>query len=274
MKNDLTQRKSHFEFGENWISFLNRISDERIAEAVYGLERLFPDGELRGKRFLDIGCGSGLSMLAALKLGAREVIGVDIDENSVEATHRCMERFAPGEAWGVEQASVFELDGARMGRFDVVYSWGVLHHTGDMWRAVDTAAAMVCDGGMLAIALYRKTRFCGFWRREKYFYSHLPRLLQLPVCWLYQGAFLVAKLAIRQNPITFVRGYQGNRGMSWTHDVHDWLGGYPYQSASPEEVRRYLSNAGFRVVRERIRRAHGLGLFGSSCDEYVFARKQ
>ncbi|HYW91795.1 MAG TPA: class I SAM-dependent methyltransferase [Gammaproteobacteria bacterium] len=269
---DLKQRESHFEFGANWLSFLDSVSDERVEEAVRGLERLFPDGELAGKRFLDIGCGSGLSMLAALKLGAASVVGVDIDENSVEAATRCLSRFAAHGPWQVARASVFDPSLGQLGSFDVVHSWGVLHHSGDLWKALETATTRVNDGGLLAVALYRKTPFCRFWSVEKSIYSNMPPLVQAPVRLLYEAAFLTAKTIRGANPASFVREYKKSRGMSWTHDVHDWLGGYPYESASAEEVRERLGQLGFRMLRENVRSRAGIGLFGSGCDEFVAQR--
>ena len=266
---DLTRRESHFEFGANWLAYLEQVSEENIAEAVRGLERLFPTGELKGRRFLDIGCGSGLSMLAALRLGAREVVGLDIDENSVEATRRCLRRFAPGATWRVSCASVFDIDPEKHGRYDVVYSWGVLHHTGNLWRALEKAASLVSERGLLAIALYRKTPMCGFWQREKQFYSRAPRSIQAPVRWLYQAVYLANKVRRRTNPLSFVREYPKQRGMSWKYDVHDWLGGYPYESSTAEETRAQLARLGFEIVRQRVPEVTGRGLLGAGCNEYV-----
>lgn len=270
---DLTQRASHFEFGENWLRFTEVVDEGRIAEAIRGLERLFPDGELKGKRFLDIGCGSGLVMLAALRLGAREVIGVDIDENSVAASQRLLTRFALEACWRASCASVFDLDPAQLRGFDIVHSWGVLHHTGDMWRAVAGASRLVAPGGLLAIALYRKTLFCGFWKVEKRLYSSMPASVQTPVRGLYHIALLGRQLVSGQNPIACVRDHHKRRGMSWMHDLHDWLGGYPYESALADEVSARVSALGFEMVRQYGPRTRGIGLLGSGgCNEYVARR--
>ncbi len=269
-KQAITSRESHFEFGKNWLSFLDVVSEERIAAAERGLRQLFPNDELQGKRFLDIGCGSGLSMLAALRLGAAEVIGVDIDENSVEATRRCMARFAPEKKWRAFHSSVFDLDPEKMGRYDVVHSWGVLHHTGDMWRAIAKAVAMMEDKGLFAIALYKKTRFCGLWRIEKRIYTHSPVALQIPVRWLYTSACFAREMMAGRNPFTGRKDAR-IRGMSRAHDTHDWLGGYPYESASPDEVHAEFDQLGLHVVRENITLG-GTGLLGTACDEYVASR--
>jgi 2-polyprenyl-3-methyl-5-hydroxy-6-metoxy-1,4-benzoquinol methylase len=270
---DLTARASHFEFGENWLSFAREINPERISAAVLALERLFPSGELRGRRFLDIGCGSGLNMLAALKLGAAEVVGIDIDENSVKAARQVLSGLAAGANWQTSCASIFDVTPAQLGRFDVVYSWGVLHHTGNMWLAVTRAADLVAAGGLLAIAIYRKTMFCGMWKVEKRLYARMPRFAQAPVRWVCATAKLARRLLAGENPLAYVREYHRSRGMSWTHDVHDWLGGYPYESALADEVCERIAALGLQMVRQFGPRTPGIGLLGSGgCNEYVARR--
>ena len=160
---DLRAAASHFDFGKNWQSFTTTINPDAISAAKAGLAKLFADGELVNASFLDIGCGSGLSMLAAKELGAATVHGVDIDPNSVQASQSVLTAHCPGGDWSVRVKSVFDLDPDRDGRYDIVHSWGVLHHTGDLWPAIKSAAALVKPGGLFAVALYRKTPMCGFW---------------------------------------------------------------------------------------------------------------
>src|SRR5262249_22449192 len=145
--NDLLRQESHFAFGKNWASYARLVSETQIAEAVRGLRKLVGD-DLSGQSFLDIGCGSGLHPLPALRLHAQPVVGVDIDPDSVATSRQLLEAAAPGETWQVLQSSVFDLPDA-VGQFDVVYSWGVLHHTGDMHRALARATRFVKPGGRL-----------------------------------------------------------------------------------------------------------------------------
>jgi 2-polyprenyl-3-methyl-5-hydroxy-6-metoxy-1,4-benzoquinol methylase len=152
----LLDRDTHFAFGENWQRYAELIDQRRIDNAIEGLRKLFPDG-ISGKTFLDLGCGSGLHSLAALMLEARSVTAVDIDETSVATTRDILRRFAADKNWNAEVRSVFDL-GTDDGQFDIVYSWGVLHHTGDMWRAITLATQLVTSGGMLALAIYTRTR--------------------------------------------------------------------------------------------------------------------
>lgn len=269
---DPTNIKRQFDFGRNWADFATSISDQQIDLACDGLQRLL-GGRLTGQSFLDLGSGSGLSSLAALRLGAGTVLAVDIDEFSVETTKRVLRRFAPGGPWVCRRANVFELDPDESGGFDVVYSWGVLHHTGDMHLAIRRAASLVGPDGRLAIAIYRKTPLCWVWGLEKRLYSKSPDPVQVIIRWTYQGASIIRFLMKGWNPVRFIREYPAKRGMLWKNDVHDWLGGYPYESASPAAIERFVEELGFSLLASWTSKP-GLGLFGSGCDEFVFRRLQ
>lgn len=62
--------------------------------------------------------------------------------------------------------------------------------------------------------------------------------------------------------------------MSWFHDVHDWLGGYPYASIEPEEALELLEELGLTTVRVFETPARFWGLLGSHCDEFVAFRPE
>jgi 2-polyprenyl-6-hydroxyphenyl methylase/3-demethylubiquinone-9 3-methyltransferase len=269
----LTDRSSHFEFGENWLSYSKTIDLDRIKQA----ERSLTQGlglQVEGKSFLDIGCGSGLFSLAALRLGASSLQAIDIDEKSVAATRSLLSKHAPQRRWQVAEGSVLDLPPAFQTGFDIVYSWGVLHHTGAMWRAIQAAAERVAPGGHLAIALYRKTLLCPFWAIEKRLYTRHARTFAPVANVLFKGAWVTGQLVRGRNPLSQIRAYgRDGRGMSWSHDVHDWLGGYPYESASFDEVVGRVETFGFKLVRSNARRRLELGIFGSGCDEYVLARR-
>jgi 2-polyprenyl-6-hydroxyphenyl methylase/3-demethylubiquinone-9 3-methyltransferase len=270
----LTDVDSHFAFGRNWASFVDHLDGAQVERAINGLAQLLRPDEIEGKTFLDIGSGSGLSMLAALRLGAAAVTGVDLDPSSVDTARRLLEQRAPADAapWSVSVASVFDLGPPTHGTFDVVHSWGVLHHTGDMHRAIETAGHLVAPGGVYVLALYQKTRYCDFWRREKRFYSSAPPVAQAMTRGLYKSAVLAGVAATRRNPVRYLREYGSARGMDFHHDVHDWLGGYPYESIEPEALRGDLARLGFDQVRSFVEPIRSRGLLGSRCDEYVFRR--
>jgi 2-polyprenyl-3-methyl-5-hydroxy-6-metoxy-1,4-benzoquinol methylase len=271
-KNSLRDLDSHFAFGENWCAFAELVTEERITDAVFSLERLLSRSQLEGCRMLDIGCGAGLSMLAALRLGVTHIEGVDIDPSSVKAAKAVLGRFYADGPWEVDERSVFDLPRKVTHGFDIVHSWGVLHHTGAMWQAIDTACSLVSPKGLLCIALYRKTPFCRLWRAEKWIYTNTPRWLQALIRSLFKGAFVLGLLVTGQSPSKYFSEYKTARGMDWHHDVHDWLGGYPYESVTPEELSNFLDERGFAIERCFAKRAVAFGLFGSHCDEFV-ARK-
>jgi 2-polyprenyl-6-hydroxyphenyl methylase/3-demethylubiquinone-9 3-methyltransferase len=197
-----------------------------------------------------------------------------LDPQSVATTSAVLTRFAPDAAWTVEERSVFDLDLRRDGQFEIVHSWGVLHHTGRLWKALGRAAAMVRPNGLLVVALYAKTPLCGFWRVEKRLYTAAPSWVRAIVRGLFKTSYLAAIAASGRNPATYIRDYSAKRGMSWAHDVHDWLGGYPYESASPEEIDAFLSSREYLKEREYVRLVPAFGIFGSPCHEYVFRREQ
>lgn len=262
-----------FRFGENWQSFVQTVDRDKIAAAEDGLRRLLPAEVLRGARFLDIGCGSGLSAVAACRLGTASVDALDADAASVAAAEALLAKFAPGRAWTVRQASVFDLSADALGTYDVVYSWGVLHHTGDLWRAFAGACDLVGPRGRIAVALYRHTPLCGFWVHEKKYYANAGAAAQRIVRGVYKSLFGLGLLATGSSPRRYIGAYRSARGMSWHHDVHDWLGGYPYEATEPGAVTRFLSARGFDIERILAHRPVAFGLLGSHCDEYVAIRR-
>jgi SAM-dependent methyltransferase len=266
----LTERETHFEFGENWKDYSRTIDQKRIDSAVAGVRKLFPDG-LAGKTFLDIGCGSGLHSLAALLLGALSVTGVDIDENSVGTTQALLTKYAPDLKWTARVASVFDASPDTLGRFDVVYSWGVLHHTGDMWRAIECASRFVKPGGQFTIAIYSATSCDSMWQAEKKFYSRAPRPVQWSIRQVYMAARFAAKALSGRNPISHIRNYSATRGMNFSHDAHDWLGGYPYETATAVELHDRICRMGF-IEERSFPLPVSRGLLGSGCHEFVFQK--
>ena len=263
--------KDRFEFGKNWESFSRLIDNEGIQQAEDRLVSFLESRDLSGKAFLDIGCGSGLHSLAALRLGAKEVLAIDLDPDSVATTRAVMERFWKHGNVSVRNLSVFDLDKERIGEFDIVYSWGVLHHTGDMNRAIEMAARHVKPGGLFAVALYGKTRYCAMWKRIKRWYVNAPPSRQAWAERLYIRLFGFYILLRGKRLSTHIENYKKKRGMDFYHDVRDWIGGYPYESITPKELASLLTPRGFEVVKQNVRRRSGL--FGSGNDEYLF-RKQ
>ncbi len=271
--NNLKNIETHFAFGRNWASYAALIDEPQIEEAKRGLLKLIPEPEFEGRSFLDIGCGSGLHALAAAKLGVSRIMVVDIDPDSVATSRAVLTNKGVSVPWRADTMTVFNLDRAREGTFDIVYSWGVLHHTGNMWEAVAKAASMVAPNGLLVIALYRKTRLDRFWKLEKRLYAHAPQLFQSVVRAAYTAVFRLGKLVTGGSFKEYVANYRSSRGMDFYHDVHDWLGGYPYETTLAPEVDARLVGLGFKAERVFARPISN-GILGSGCDEYVYRSQQ
>jgi 2-polyprenyl-6-hydroxyphenyl methylase/3-demethylubiquinone-9 3-methyltransferase len=262
---------ARFAFGANWKSFVSLVDEPRIEAARRSLTKALGVTDLSGRTFLDIGCGSGLFSLAAHQLGAPRVHSFDFDPDSVATTAKLRRHYAAESSWVVEDGSILdEQYVAGLGSFDVVYSWGVLHHTGDLWRAVDAAARLVRPGGLLFISIYNDQGFeSRMWRRVKRRYNASGRvtrglLVAGSVAYLarHKPVSTVARVS-RGRPMRQARPARA-RGMSAKHDLIDWVGGYPFEVAKPEEVFQRIRPAGFEL---RHMKTCGGGL---GCNEYVF----
>jgi len=258
-----------FAFGENWRRFLAVIDDHRIHEAERSLVEMLGRPRLDGLRFLDVGSGSGLFSLAAWRLGAT-VHSFDFDPASVACTREMKRRFAGDDArWTVDRGSALDPDYLKsLGTADIVYSWGVLHHTGAMHRAMKLIAGLVAPGGMLYIALYNDQGWQsrGWWFVKRS-YNVLPGALHFlivaPVMLVLWGPRTIVDM-IQGHPFSTFRDYSSTRGMSAWHDLFDWVGGFPYEVARPDDVMGFYERLGFSL--REIRKRNGLG-----CNEFVFA---
>lgn len=266
------ERGARFEFGKNWQSFLSVVDEDRIREAEVSLRQMLEVEDLRGKSFLDIGSGSGLFSLAARRLGAR-VHSFDYDTQSVACTREMKRRYFPDDAdWKIEQGSVLDRDYlATLGQFDIVYSWGVLHHTGKMWSALDNAASLVAPVGTFFISIYNdqggKSRG---WLKVKQAYNSGPVGRAL-ACAVFVPYFALGGLAVdlakRKNPIARYSEYRRVRGMSRVHDWFDWLGGLPFEVAKPDEIQKFGRERDLKIVKMTTC-GGGLG-----CNQFVFVRQ-
>lgn len=262
-----------FAFGGNWRDFLELVDEQRIEAAIESLRGPLGTDDLTGRTFLDVGCGSGLFSLAADRMGAR-VRSFDFDADSVAATIELRERFGMTGEWTVTQGSILDEETvAALGRFDVVYAWGVLHHTGNLWRATENAARLVTPGGLLYISVYNDQGLeSRMWRRVKHRYNRSGALARRLL--VYGSAAYIHRRWALTTLIGLLRGagtpprLPRARGMSFKHDLVDWVGGYPFEVAKPEQIFDFLRRRGFEL-RHLKTCAGGLG-----CNEYVLDRRE
>jgi 2-polyprenyl-6-hydroxyphenyl methylase/3-demethylubiquinone-9 3-methyltransferase len=267
-----TMAESHYEFGRNWERFVSRcFTSERVSIAgAHMLEFLGVDC-LEGQYFLDIGCGSGIHSLAALRAGARRIVSFDLDPVSVATTQRLRELAGSPESWTAFQGSV--LDRQLISSLeppDIVYSWGVLHHTGAMWQAIANAAELLRPGALIYLALYSADMHVNppqeYWLAVKQRYNQAGALRRRAM-----EIWYVWRHIMNRNPVALpglirtILTYKLSRGMSFLTDAKDWLGGWPMEFAKDRDVLKYFMEERGCIL-ENLRT-------GSGNTEFLFRQK-
>jgi 2-polyprenyl-6-hydroxyphenyl methylase/3-demethylubiquinone-9 3-methyltransferase len=271
VKPDLRNGDERFDFGKNWASYLSLVDADRITAAERSLTEYL--GDLASKTFVDIGCGSGLFSLAARNLGAK-VTSLDYDPGSVACAKELRRLHRPNDPqWTIRQGSALD-DGClrELGQFDVVYSWGVLHHTGDMWRGLGNMKALGLPGGKLFISIYNDQGAASrVWRRIKRHYNRSGRFGRaglIAMAGLYFSTRSAMMATLSQMRLTRQQIEHSEpvraRGMDRRHDLIDWVGGYPFEVATPEAVFSFFHRDGFDLDYLK---TCGSGL---GCNEFVF----
>lgn len=266
------KNQKHFSFGKNWQNFLKLIDDNRIKMAKLSLvDFLGGVDAIKNKTFIDVGSGSGLFSLAAYLLGAAKVVSFDIDDFSVTCTEYLREKYGDRQYWNIWKGSILDEEFvSSLCQYDIVYSWGVLHHTGDMWKAIEIAMKLVKKNGLFYIAIYNERKgfpSSHFWLKAKRFYNRSNIFGKKVIEIIYFFYFFSAGVLCFENRLKYIRNYSSCRGMSWYTDVVDWLGGFPYEFCKSDKIIDFFKKYNFKLVNLKKDKGDGTG-----CNEYLFKK--
>jgi 2-polyprenyl-6-hydroxyphenyl methylase/3-demethylubiquinone-9 3-methyltransferase len=260
-----------FSFGANWKRYLNSLTIEKIQIAKQSLKDFL--GNVTGKTCIDIGSGSGIFSYLMYVLGAKEVTSIDVDLFSVQCAQYLKRKVKNPEIWKIYQGSILDDSFiSQFDKYDIVYSWGVLHHTGNMWKAIKNAASLVNDNGILFIAIYNKTRRSKFWLKVKKVYNLSPQIgKKLMNFILLSVMYFILPIISLKNPLNLLKNYKKKRGMDPMIDIRDWLGGYPFEVATFKEVVNFLKKIDQNL---RLIKYHKVNLNASENNEFVFKNEK
>lgn len=264
-----------FEFGKNWNNYSKKIRSKNIHISIDDL-KYYLGIKLKNKKFLDIGCGSGLSSLAACKLGAR-VTSFDVDNLSTATTIALKKKYlSSSKKWKIlNHGNVLDKKFCKnLGKFDIIYAWGVLHHTGNLWLSLRNIFLNSKKNTIFFIALYNDEGFYSrvWWIIKKiydilYFdiFKKIYFIFVLIFCTLKNYVFTIANItqSFKDLKILFktIKNYEKSRGMSYWNDQLDWIGGYPFEVSKPEKIIKFFRNRKCKLLKIFVNHGYGNNIY-------------
>lgn len=273
-----------FNFGINWSRYVkNVVNEDVVFQAKKSLLKYLDEEHYKEKVFIDVGCGSGLFSLSAILLGCKKVISFDSDKGSISTVRLLKDKFRylipQNVEWEIFCGDILDpnLVDRLKGIGDIVYCWGVLHHTGDMWESIKNVCEIVKPYGMLILAIYNKTPVSYIWWKIKKFYNE-HKFLQ-PILGLLYGIYVCIGYIVKNKTFNLYR----ERSMHVFYDAIDWIGGYPYEYATFGEVKRFIEERNF-ILKKAIRKLPEenykptlwkvLRAKNTGCNEFVFIKRK
>ena len=253
--------EKYFDFGENWSQYSEiALTQESLDSAISSMQTLVGIESLENLSFLDVGCGSGLFSIAAHKLNATKVVGIDINPVCIDVSNRNSQKYSPDSSIIFRKGSALDPNLLpEYGQFDIVYTWGSLHHTGSMWNAIFEVSKLVKPNGIYALSIYNKHFTSPIWKMIKRTYNFMPGVGKKIIIAKFVAIIFIAKyLVTGRNP------FEKERGMDFKYDVVDWVGGFPYEYAKPQEIIDFLGELDIKLIR------YFPAQVPTGCNEFVF----
>ena len=264
--------KKNFSFWKNWQNFLKKINDENIDKAKeIILKFLWDENIIKWNTIIDFWSWSWLMSLAFLELWVKEIISIDIDDYSIECAEYLREKYKYNKKkWKILKGSVLDENFIKsLPKVDMLYSWWVIHHTWDMWKWLDLMLNLIKDNWYFYTAIYNDSNFIlewtsKFWLKEKRIYSKYKflRYIIKPIYTFYYITWLIIHWI---NPIKYIKNYSFSRWMSFWNDIEDWLGWYPYEYATFDEIQSFFEKNNYKLLNSKKVRSIW-------CNEFLFKK--
>ncbi|MFQ6107920.1 MAG: class I SAM-dependent methyltransferase [Candidatus Aminicenantales bacterium] len=221
----------------------------------------FDPEEVLNKSVLDAGCGTGVFSIIFARMGALSVVGIDISKRSLERAQRQADQL------GLQNATFQKVNMLRLpftdACFDIVWSWGSVHHTADPFGCLAELIRVLKPGGSLLVAVYRRTGLT-------FLHETLRKgLIRLPSkYWIPFSRFL--SLVAAPGISLFKKRDKSRKGEKLEQLLFDWFFVPIRHSYLPEEIKSFLVKRGL-VIKKYLPFS---GRFNSTSNFIFKARKQ